>query len=234
MALNVSTFDQTFDQFLATQSFQVPIAGFLVNMMLAIILAFILGQVYIHYGTSLSNRRVFGRNFLIIGMTTMFIITVVKSSLALSLGLVGALSIVRFRTAIKDPEELAYLFITIAIGLGLGADQRAITVIAVLTIISIIVIRSMFNKKIKFDNNLHLTLSSCNPDKIELSQIVSILNKHCPNVNLKRFDETSETLESTFLVNFDNFEQIELVKNELNKLSKTLKITFLDYQETNF
>lgn len=224
----------TFDQFLATQSFQVPIAGFLVNMVLVIILALILGQVYIHYGTSLSNRRAFGRNFLLIAMTTMFIITVVKSSLALSLGLVGALSIIRFRTAIKDPEELAYLFITIAIGLGLGADQRAITVIAVLVIISIIVMRSMFNNKAKFDKNLHLTLSSYNPDKIELSQIVSILNKYCSNVNLKRFDETSETLESTFLVNFDNFEQIELVKNELNKLSKTLKITFLDYQETNF
>ena len=53
----------------------------------------------------------------------MIIITIVKSSLALSLGLVGALSIVRFRTAIKDPEELSFLFISIAIGLGMGANQ---------------------------------------------------------------------------------------------------------------
>ena len=48
----------------------------------------------------------------------MLIITVVKTSLALSLGLVGALSIVRFRSAIKDPEELLYLFFSIAIGIG--------------------------------------------------------------------------------------------------------------------
>ena len=47
-----------------------------------------------------------------------------KIFLALSLGLVGALSIVRFRTPIKEPEELAYIFLAIAIGLALGADQK--------------------------------------------------------------------------------------------------------------
>ena len=48
------------------------------------------------------------QKFFVLSLTTMIIITIVKSSLALSLGLVGALSIVRFRTAIKEPEELAY------------------------------------------------------------------------------------------------------------------------------
>ena len=65
-------------------------------------------------------------------MTTMFIITIIKSSLVLSLGLIGALSIIRFRTAIKEPEELTYLFLAIAIGLGLGANQRTIILIAFL------------------------------------------------------------------------------------------------------
>ena len=53
----------------------------------------------------------------------MVVITIVKSSLALSLGLVGALSIVRFRTPIKETEELIMLFINLAIGLGLGASK---------------------------------------------------------------------------------------------------------------
>ena len=74
-------------------------------------------------------------------MTIMVVITVVKSSLALSLGLVGALSIVRYRTAIKEPEELAYTFLTIAIGLGMGADQTAVTAISFLLIVTIIIIR---------------------------------------------------------------------------------------------
>ena len=96
----------SFDEFLATQSYHLPVGDFLINLIIAGILAFLLSYTYINYGTALSNRKMFARNFVLMAMTTMFIITVVKSSLALSLGLVGALSIVRFRTAIKEPEEL--------------------------------------------------------------------------------------------------------------------------------
>ena len=58
-----------------------------------------------------------------LSLTVCLIITVVKSSLALSLGLVGALSIVRFRTPIKDPEDLVYLFLALVNGLGFGANE---------------------------------------------------------------------------------------------------------------
>ncbi|MCI0696355.1 DUF4956 domain-containing protein [candidate division KSB1 bacterium] len=91
--------------------------------MFSAVLAYLLSLVYAQYGHALSNRKMFARNFVMITMTTMLIITIVKASLALSLGLVGALSIVRFRAAIKEPEELAYLFLAIGIGLGFGADQ---------------------------------------------------------------------------------------------------------------
>ena len=136
---------QTFQEFLATQSVQVSIWGFMLDLILAALLGFILSKIYIKYGSSLSNRKMFARNFILMTMTTMLVISVVKSSLALSLGLVGALSIVRFRAAIKEPEELAYLFITIAIGLGLGGDQRLITVAAFTIMVGIIWLRNFFN-----------------------------------------------------------------------------------------
>ena len=60
--------------------------------------------------------------------------------MALSLGLVGALSIVRFRTPIKEPEELAYLFICIAAGLGLGANQTVPTVVAIFIILIVMIL----------------------------------------------------------------------------------------------
>lgn len=220
----------TFEEFLTSQSYQVPVADFIINLLLAAVLSFILSQVYIHYGNALSNRRMFARNFFIIAMTTMFIISVVKSSLALSLGLVGALSIVRFRTAIKEPEELAFLFLVIAVGLGLGADQRVITIIAIFVILLIIVMRNKMNHNSKLDQNLNLNISSSGDDKVGLNQIVSILNKHCSAVNLKRFDETNDMLEVTFLADFEDFDTLEMVRNELNQLSKSIRITFLDYQ----
>ena len=81
--------------------------------------------------TKIYLQKEFSKNFVVLGVTTTIVIMIVKSSLALSLGLVGALSIVRFRAAIKEPEELVYLFLIIAIGLGCGANQLVIITTAV-------------------------------------------------------------------------------------------------------
>ena len=106
-------------------------------------------------GPATGNIVYDARNFMLVTMTTTLIITVVKSSLALSLGLVGALSIIRFRAAIKEPEELSYLFLAIAIGLGFGADQRVITVVAFGIIIGIILLRH-FSRRSKSEDNQNL------------------------------------------------------------------------------
>ena len=85
----------------------------------------------------------------------MTVITVVKSSLALSLGLVGALSIVRFRTPIKEPEELIYLFICLSLGLAVGADQR---IIAILTLLSVFLTNLFLNRTRLFKNSIKIHL----------------------------------------------------------------------------
>ncbi len=135
--------------FMSNQATAVSHLTFLINFILAGVLSAILGVVYVRYGRAISNRKRFAGNFFILGMTTMLIITIVKSSLALSLGLVGALSIVRFRSAIKEPEELLYLFLTIAIGLGFGADQGRITVLAFFIICLVLILTKKSNESVK-------------------------------------------------------------------------------------
>ena len=99
------------------------------NLIIADVLGWLLEYFFINYSQTINNKKIFSKNFILKeATTTAFIISIVKSSLALSLGLVGALSIIRFRTAIKEPEELSYLFICIGIGLGLGADYRVVTI----------------------------------------------------------------------------------------------------------
>lgn len=219
---------QTFQEFLATQSVQVPILPFVFNLILAAFLSFILSHVYIKCGNSLSNRKLYSKNFILMAMTTMLIISIVKSSLALSLGLVGALSIVRFRAAIKEPEELSYLFITIAIGLGMGADQRLITVVAFTIIILVVLLRHHTTKNTEENQNLHLTISSTVPGGVDLQKIVEILKMGCSEVNLKRFDETEILLSASFLVEFKEFINLVQIKEKLRELDNTVKITFLD------
>ncbi|MFC1952564.1 DUF4956 domain-containing protein [Chloroflexota bacterium] len=218
------------EEFLTGQTIQVSVWGLLANLAIAAVFSYILSVVYNRYGNSISNRSMFSRNFILLILTTTLVITIIKSSLALSLGLVGALSIVRFRAAIKEPEELSYLFLAIALGLGLGADQRLITTVAFAIIIVLIVLRKRFVHKQRENQNLHITVSSHNPGKIELSQIVDILNNYCSSVSLKRFDESSETLEASFLVKFNDYSQLEKARENLNILSESATITFLDTQ----
>jgi len=212
-----------------SSSGNISIYSLIIDLILALLLSSALGYIYVRFGTSISNRAYLARNFVLIAMTTTLIIIVVKSSLALSLGLVGALSIVRFRTAIKEPEELAFLFLTISIGLGLGADQRWITIIAAIIVILVIVGRRLLFHRKADHQNLHLTISTHGPEKVNLDQILAILNAHCSAVNLKRLDESSDMLEASFLVDFKDIGQLNLISGELAKVSKDIKVTFLDY-----
>ncbi|MGD2087766.1 MAG: DUF4956 domain-containing protein [Candidatus Aminicenantes bacterium] len=218
---------QSFKEFLVSHSVDLSLTGVLFNLLLAALLGSILSWVYIRYGRSLSNRRILGKILMPITMTTMLIITIVKSSLALSLGLVGALSIVRFRTAIKEPEELSYLFLAIGIGLGLGADQRLITTVSILIILLFIILRSFKGKK-KDRQNLFLTVNCTEPAAVSLEKITAILEKHATLVNLKRFDETPHVLEAFFQVEFKDFQQLTKTKEEIKNAGKGISISFLD------
>lgn len=92
-------------------------------LVMAGLISMYLRLLYRKCSSSPSDTESFSRVFPLLAVITTAVIAVVKSSLALSLGLVGALSIVRFRAAIKDPEELVYLFLCIGVGLSLGAEQ---------------------------------------------------------------------------------------------------------------
>ena len=200
---------------------------FVINLVLAAICAQILSLVYIHWGSSLTNRRKFASNFMLMTVTTTFIILVVRSSVALSLGLVGALSIVRFRTAVKEAEELAYLFFAIGLGIGLGDNQRLITLLALAAGIVIIGLLKLFRKS-QADVNLHLTVASHNPNKVELEQIMDALQAHTSKLRLLRFDENLATLEASFLVEFKKMSNLNDARAALKALSDSVEITFLD------
>ena len=114
---------------------ELSLYSLVINLFLGFILSIIVMYHYRTYSSVLTNKSTISRVLPFIVLTTILVISIVKSSLALSLGLVGALSIVRFRTPIKEPEELAYLFLCIGIGLGLGANQTIYTIISAVLIL---------------------------------------------------------------------------------------------------
>ncbi len=215
------------EEFFSSQASAIELTTFMVNLLLAAICSYILGIVYIHWGASLTNRRKFAANFLLMTITTTFIIMVVRSSVALSLGLVGALSIVRFRAAVKEPEELAYLFFALGVGIGLGDNQRLITLTAMAVGIALIGLRQLF-RKADADMNLHVSIATRNPSEVSLEQISAALSKHTAKIKLIRFDETATAMEAAYLIEFRRMDQLTEAKAALRALSPSLEITFMD------
>lgn len=198
-----------------------------VNLLLTALLTWLLGLVYVKFGKSLSNRKIFAQNFLMLAMTTVLVISLVKSSLALSLGLVGALSIVRFRAAIKEPEELTYLFLAIGIGLGMGAGEPRPTICALVIIIAIIILRSLAHPKSSQDN-VCVHISSAGGKRLSLNKVVDTLAKVEASANLRRFDETTDRTDFSFVVQFANPERLETFGKELRSMDPEVKISFVD------
>jgi hypothetical protein len=219
---------QSFEEFFTHDGVGIVLWSFIINILITAVLSYLLGLIYIKYGKSMSNRRIFAKNFLLLATTTMLIITVVKSSLALSLGLVGALSIVRFRAAIKEPEELAYIFLTIAIGLGLGADQRLATICGVGFIVSLIVLTNYKNIYKGNDQNLILTITSEYKSSQILNEIVEILKSECTNVDLKRLDESEKIIEAVFFIVFQDFNSLNKIREKLQSIENSISLNFID------
>lgn len=117
-----------------------------IDTLIALGLAFVLGLfIYLVYKKTYKGvmySAAFGVSLLAMTMITTLVILAVTANIVLSLGMVGALSIVRFRTAIKEPMDIAFLFWAIAAGIVLGAGLIPLAVIGSVIIGAVILVFS--------------------------------------------------------------------------------------------
>ena len=206
--------------FFINQNIQIDLPGFVTSLICAAVLSFLVQLFYIKYSSTLSNRKEFSKNFVILGVTTCIVIMIVKSSLALSLGLVGALSIVRFRAAIKEPEELVYLFLIIAIGLGCGANQLIITSVGIFFSLFIIMIYSGYLRRSNKNIEEKINLGIINQENISDIQINNLMTEIKKVSKELKFISMSRSNEST-TINIDlkpkKFENLTLLSGKIKK-----------------
>jgi hypothetical protein len=216
---------------LQNSSAPLSLESLLFNLAIGVALSLALRWHFQRYGSTLSNREEYGHVFPFVCLTTILVISVVKSSLALSLGLVGALSIVRFRTPVKEPEELAYLFIAIAIGLGLGANQTLPTVVAVIAILTVMAFVKAPSVK-EDSKNLYLSIdwqvdAGKEPENF-LARLNEVMSKHVANCDLRRFDVRDGSLDATYFVDIGNTGALSELTDELRASFPSAGITFID------
>lgn len=141
------------------------------DVLLALGLAFVLGLfIFLIYkktyqGVMYSDS--FGVSLIAMSMVTSLVIIAVTSNVVLSLGMVGALSIVRFRSAIKEPMDIAFLFWSIAVGIVLGAGLLPLAIIGSVIIGIIIVI---FSTR-KIGDIPYILVVNCENEEIETETV---------------------------------------------------------------
>ena len=200
---------------LSVQQFaEQSISAVLVNLFLCMMLVSLVGWFYKKYSRSLGGKTHVGAILPLIGLTVFMVITVVKSSLALSLGLVGALSIVRFRTPIKEPEELGYLFLTIAVGLGFGAGFSLITTIITFAILIYLFMVGTSRGSSKVDGEYTLLVKL---SQNKYNEVASIIDQKVTAYKIIRTENTGNKINAYFNISvdedFDFQELIDALKN---------------------
>lgn len=193
----------------------------LLNLIIALVLgvAIFLSYLYTHAGTIYSTK--FNISLVMLTIVTAIVMTVIQNNIALSLGTIGALSIVRFRTAIKDPRDTIYIFW--AISMGLCAGISCYTIAAVGTIIIFIFL--LFFGRIKNNDRLLIVVKG---SRVIEGKIESTIFKYFSGkMNLRVKNTDSEKCEYIYEVSRKNFEASQKDNDSLTDL--LYKIKNIDY-----
>ena len=171
----------------------------IVDMLLTLALAFGLGMfIFLVYKKTYSGvmySSSFGGTLVALTMITSMTILAVTSNVVLSLGMVGALSIVRFRTAIKEPMDIAFLFWSIAAGIVLAAGMIPLAVIG--SVIIGVVMLVFINRKAVHDP--YIVVISCADAKAEKAA-AEFLNKNVEKAVIKSKTAQKGSIEMTWEV----------------------------------
>jgi len=189
------------------------------GFLLCIILSNIVRFTYIKRG----KHNVYSDNISsiipILSCIVFLLITVIKSSLALSLGLVGALSIVRFRTPIKEPEDLIILFFSIAIGLGYGAGYLIFT-----SVFSLIICLIFMYKGNKYESyNLIINWSG----NLEYPEIEKTLRSMDFRYKLIRIDYNDDNNTAVLQIQSIISDNVNALRQSLRTENGKIEITYI-------
>lgn len=163
----------------------------------------------------------FNLSLIALAVITAAVILTIQSNIVVSLGMVGALSIVRFRTAIKDPLDLVFLFWSIGIGIICGAG---FTAIAVITSIALTVVIYIFS-------NMHAAKESqllvINADALDIeTPVMEILNEYCEYIHLRAKTMSKKDINMAIEIKVDD--QKEMM-DKLVELDSITSISLLEH-----
>ena len=194
----------------------------LIGMLFALVIGLFIFFIYKKTFTGIMYSTGFAMSLIGLSLVTTLVIMAVTSNVVLSLGMVGALSIVRFRAAIKEPMEIVFLFWAIAVGIVIGAGMIPLAVIGSVIIGIILVIFA--NKK--FINAPYILIVNCADEKAE-ENALNIIEKSVDKYVVKSKSINASGIELTAEIRVKN-EATNFVNrvNEISGVSGATLVTF--------
>ena len=186
------TFNDIFKSSFLENVSEFSILDTLIGLAAALVIGLFIFIIYKKTLTGVLYSSGFALTLVGLSLVTTLVIMAVTSNVVLSLGMVGALSIVRFRTAIKEPVEIVFLFWSLAVGIVIGAGMIPLAVIGS-AIIGVILL--LFANR-KIHNNPYILVTNCTDENAE-NAVMDILGKEAEHCVVKSKTVTTSGIELT-------------------------------------
>ena len=196
----------------------------IISMLLALVLGRGSAWVYHRNYRGVMYSSSFAMTLIMMTLITTPLVLCIRNSIALSMGMVGALSIVRFRTAVKDPLDTAYMFWAMTTGILLGAGQFLLTAIA--TVLIGLLMTLLVNLQSKGNNSYLLVVRMTEEAERTVAQIVGGIRIQ----KLKSKNMSAAGVEMTYEV---RLEKPEIVLSKIHAVRGVMDATLVSYQGEN-
>lgn len=220
------TFQDLISQFTGKIGLELTVVQIVVALLVATILALWVFWLYRYTYKGVLYSKNFNISLVMLTVITAIIMITITGNLVLALGMVGALSIIRFRHAMKDPMDIVYLFWALAIGITVGAGMYSLIIIGSF-IMSCVVF--FFYKKISFSSPYLLTIS--HSGGLTLKDINDELKRITKRYTLRNQIATQDKYQITLELRLRSNIEIEQVVRTVKRLESVMDVTMIAYDQ---
>ncbi len=163
------------------------------SMFLAIVIALVISQIYKHTHRGMNFELSFMSTLVLLAPIVTVVMLFIRGDLVLSLGLIGSLSIIRFRTPIKDTRDMVFLFWTISVGLGCGTYNWTVVILSTLFISAVMILLYIFKYGRSLNTDYILVVSGSKTS--DNSKIESAIMDFAEEAKMRSYESENEAWE---------------------------------------
>ncbi len=208
---------QEFQQ--AITSYTTSVGDMLMALAVAAVCGFAISMTYRWTYRGSDYAPSFVRSMVFLAMITAIVMLVIGNNLARAFGLVGAMSIIRFRTAVKDPQDIVFIFFALATGMAAGVGMHTIALLGTACICLVIAVTTQSDFAVIYKESFVLQFSYHAPQQNGEASYIPILEKYARSYKLinTRAVGTGDELDLTFFVDLREKQLSETMTQELSQ-----------------